>query len=99
LPDWYFSRYVASRSWFWLPAAMIGELAVPGLAKIFRNVLNCRSGVSFGEFSESSVVGTLRSPLDRVTSAFVSVDRNFTSAQAASRCLLVFGMPITLPVT
>src|SRR5207244_3445052 len=56
-----------------LPAAVIGVVVDLGFAKIFRNVLKCASGLMSGDVSEAFVVGTLRTPLEKIASAWLSV--------------------------
>ena len=62
-----------------------------GLPAMSRKVLKRGSCVSSGECSAASVEGTLWMALAKLTTASVSVVRNFTNSQAAFWCLLVRG--------
>ena len=53
-----------------------------GFAKSFRNVLKCASGLMSGDVSEAFVVGTFRTPFEKIASAWLSVVRYLTRAQA-----------------
>ena len=50
-------------SWFAEPMRVIGVVVVLALPKTSRNVRNCGSGASAGDFSESVVVGTFLDPV------------------------------------
>ena len=70
-----------------------------GLPAILTNVWKVGSCSSWGECSAATVDGTLLMAFAKLTSAWVSVVRNFRNSQAAAWCWLVALMPATVPVT
>ena len=81
------------------PAAVIGVVFEFGFAKIFRNVLKCASGLMSFDDNDALVVGTLRTPFEKIASAWLSVVRYLTSAHASSLFFTPFGMPMIVPFT
>src|SRR4029079_16456042 len=85
--------------WWSSPIGVIGVVWECGLTKILMNVRKCLSGISSGDLAELTVDGTFLIPFENFASAWSFVVRYLTSAQAASRCLPPFGMPIIVPLT
>ena len=71
------------------PDAVIGDVPDSGLAKIFRNVAKCASGMISFECVDAVVDGTLRSPFESSASACVFVVRYLTRSHAWSVLLAV----------
>ena len=85
--------------WWSSPIGVIGVVCECGLTKILMNVRKCLSGISSGDLAELTVDGTFLIPFENFASAWSFVVRYLTSAQAASRCLPPFGMPMIVPLT
>ena len=69
-----------------------------GFCAIFRKVWKFGFWSTLGEASAAFVEGTLWIALAKLTTASVSVVRNFTNCQAAFCFWLVFAMPMIVPV-
>src|SRR5438105_846244 len=85
-------------SWYLPPFALAGVLTLFGLAAMVKKVRKLGSLSRSGDLSASMVLGTLWILLENVTSALVSVVRYFTRSHAAFGDLVVFGMPMIVPL-
>ena len=100
MPACHLSTKLWKSSWLALPAAVIGVVAVFGLAKISMNILNFGSGVRSGDCADdgrrrhvAQAVGEQR------PAPASSVVRYLISSHACVLVLGAFGMPMMLPVT
>src|SRR3989442_12834743 len=98
LPACHCSKKCATASVYETPAAVIGDVVECEFPKIFRNVAKYGSGLISGDLSDARVVGTFRSPLERIASAWLFVVRYLTRSQACDWCFTPRGIPMIVPL-